>query len=96
MTTIPGGLISRFGDITWPTSSPDHAVPGLFLWGYVTSKVHEKRPANISDFKQRILQCIQGIPKELLQRDMTAFPLRLQECIERHGGHLPSVVFKQQ
>jgi hypothetical protein len=63
-----------------------------FLWGYVKSKVYETPPANIDDLKSRILECIQRIPKEMLQRVMTAFPSRLQECIERHGGHLQSVL----
>jgi hypothetical protein len=59
------------------------------------SKVYETRPANIAELQQKILECIQEIPKEMLQRVMTAFPSRLQECIERHGGHIQSVIFKQ-
>jgi hypothetical protein len=30
-TLFPGELISHFGDITWPTRSPDHAVLDYFL-----------------------------------------------------------------
>jgi hypothetical protein len=75
-------------------SSPHLAVPDYFLWGYVKSKVYETCPANIDDLKQRIRECTQGIPKEML-RVTTAMPSRLQECIERHGGHLQSVIFKQ-
>jgi hypothetical protein len=40
-------------------------------------------------------ECIQGIPKKVLQRVMTAFPSRLQKCIERRGGNLQSATFKQ-
>jgi len=96
-TIFPGRHISRFGEITWPSRSPDHAVPDYFLWGYITNKVrvYATLPANIADLKQRIMESIQGIPKETLQRVMTAFPSRLQECIERHAGHLQSVTFKQ-
>jgi len=57
--------------------------------------MYETHPANIYDLKHQILECIQGIPKALLERVIAAFPLRLQECIERHGGHLQSVIFKQ-
>jgi len=71
---FPGRLISHSGDITWPTHSPDHAVVDYFLWGYVKSKVYKTRPANIADLKQRILEFIQGNPKEMLQRVMIAFP----------------------
>ena len=94
-TVFPGRLISHTGDITWPTRLPDHAVPDYFLWGYVKSKVHETCPANIADLKQRILECIQGNPKEVLQHAMTAFPSWLQECIEWHGSHIQSVIFQQ-
>jgi len=87
-------LISRFGDTTCPARSLGRAVPGYFLWGYVKSKAYETFPANIDDLKQRILECIQGISQEMLQLVMTNFPWRLQECIERHGGHLRSAILK--
>ena len=92
---FPGILISHFGDIIWPARSPDLAVPDSFLRVYVESAVHATRPANIDDLEHRILERIQRIPKEMLQRVMTAFPSRLQECTERRGGHLQCVVFKQ-
>jgi len=57
-----------------PARSPDLAVPDYFLWGYEKSKVYETRPANIENLKQRIVDCIQGIRKEMLQSVMTAFP----------------------
>jgi hypothetical protein len=61
-TVLPDRLFSRFGDTTWPARSPCRAVPGYFLWGYVKSKTYKTFPANIDDLKQRILECIQGIP----------------------------------
>ena len=94
-TIFSGRLISRFGDITWPSRSPDHAIPDYFLCGYVTSKIYETFLANIVDIKQRILEFIQGIAKERLQRVTTAFLPGPQECIERYGCHLQSVIFKQ-
>jgi hypothetical protein len=86
-TMFPDRLVTRFGDINCPVHSPELVVPDYFLWGYVRSKVYETRPANIAGLKQRILDCIQRIPKLVLKSVMTAFPSRLQECIERHGGH---------
>jgi len=94
----PQDSVSQQTHFSWPTCSPNFAVPDNFLWGYVRSKVyklHETRPANVYDLKHQILECVQGIPKPLLYRVITAFPLQLQECIERHGGHLQSVIFKQ-
>ena len=87
-TVFPGRLISHFGQIIWPTRSLDHAVPDCFLQGYVKSKVYKTCPANTADLKQRILQCMQVIPKEMLQHVMTAFPSRLQECTECCGCYI--------
>jgi hypothetical protein len=64
-----------------PTRLLDLAVPNYFLWDYIKSKVYETHPANIDDLKQQILECIQGKPKAMLQRVMTAFPSQLKECI---------------
>jgi len=94
-TVFLGRHISCYGEIMWSACSPDHAVPDCFLWGYVRSKVYETRPANIADLKQQILECIQGISKEMPQRVVTSFPSCLQECIERHGGHIQIVILKQ-
>jgi len=70
-----GRLLSCFGDITWPAHWPDLAIPDYFLWGCVKSKVDETHPAYIADLKHRILECIQRIPKEMIQCVMIAFPL---------------------
>ena len=87
-------LIFHFGYITWSTHSHELTVPDYFLWSHVKSKVYETCPANIAHFKQQILECIQGIPNEML-RVMTAFPSQLQECAEQHAGGLQSVIIKQ-
>jgi hypothetical protein len=73
-TMFLGRVIFCFGDINWPACSPDHAVPDYFLRGHDSSKVYETCPANIADLKQQILECIQGIPKEMLHV-MKPFPL---------------------
>jgi hypothetical protein len=57
-----------------PARSPNLTVPDYFLWGYTKSIIYETHPANIADLKQRILGHTQGIPKEILQHVMTAFP----------------------
>jgi len=73
-TVFLGRFVSHIRDITCPARWPDHGVPDYFLWVYVKSKVYETHPANIADLKQQILECIQGIPKEMLQHVMTFFP----------------------
>ena len=37
-------LISRNAQIIWPSRSPDLSVCDFFLWGYLKSKVYEKKP----------------------------------------------------
>ena len=32
-TAFPGRLLSRFGDIQWPSNSPDLTAADFFLWG---------------------------------------------------------------
>jgi hypothetical protein len=72
-TMFPRKLFSRFADI-WPSHSPDLEVPDYFVWGYIKIRVYEKRPANSCDLKQRIQECIQGIPKDMLLLVLTSFP----------------------
>lgn len=85
---IPGRFISHFRDINFPTHSPNLSVPDYFLWGYAKSKIYETHPANIDDLKQQILECIQGIPNEILQHVMAFMPFQLKECDEQQGSHL--------
>lgn len=91
---FPGHLISRFGDITWPSNSPDLTAPDFFLWGYLKQKVYERRPQTIQDLKMRISEEIESIGPELLRRVMQNFRQRLQYCIEAQGGHLNEVIFR--
>jgi hypothetical protein len=45
---FPGKLISCFAHITWPTHSPNLAVPDYYFFsGYVKSKVHKTHPAEL-------------------------------------------------
>jgi hypothetical protein len=71
----------RFADITWPARFPDVAVPGCFLWGCVRNKVHGTNPANIDDLKERIRDCLQGIPKDKLHRLTMSFPWQLRSVL---------------
>jgi len=40
---FPGRVISRRGNIEWPARSPDLNACDFFLWGYLKSKVYEKK-----------------------------------------------------
>ena len=34
-----GRIVSQFGDVNWPSHSPDRTSPDFFLWGYLKEKV---------------------------------------------------------
>jgi len=63
---------------------PDLAARDYFLCGYVKSNVYGIRPADICDSKQRIWECMQGIPKEMPQQVVTALPITTTGAVERH------------
>ena len=88
-------LISRFGDVLWPARSPDLTAPDYFLWGYLKEKVYSRRLHTIPDLKMAIQEEIRAIPNDMIQRVMTNFRERLQQCIDTNGGHLRDVIFKK-
>ena len=56
MTTLrenfPGRLISRFGDIHWPSRSPDLTPVDFFRSGYLKNRVYAGRPHTTEKLKQ--------------------------------------------
>ena len=94
-TVFPGGIFSRFADITWSARSPGLAVPEYFLLGYVESKTSESRPTNIYYLKNSKFWSVFNVPKEMLQCIMTSRPSQLQECIEQCGVHQQCATFKE-
>jgi hypothetical protein len=82
---FPNRLISRFGDLTWPSLSPDLTAPDF------ANRLH-----TIEELKTAIRHEIRAIQRDMLQRVMDAFPRRLQQCIHVGGGHLTDVIFKKR
>lgn len=90
---FPGRVISRNGNIPWPPRSPDLTACDFFFWGHLKTKVFQADPPRtIEALKQRIVDEIRSIPINMLRRVMQNFQSRLQECIDRNGGHLVDVV----
>jgi len=91
---FPNRVISRYGDITWPATSPDLLACDFFLWGYLKSQVFKApAPHTVHELKHRIQQEVKRIPVEMLQRVMGDIRKRHTECLERNGGHLNDVIF---
>jgi hypothetical protein len=65
-----------------------------FLWGHLKDRAYCTKPCTIEKSKERITEKVQAIYEDLRCRVMENLPKRLQECIEKQGGHLPGVIFK--
>jgi hypothetical protein len=94
---FPNHVISRYGDTTCSTRSPDLSACDFFLWGYLKSQVFKApTPQTVQELKHRIQQEVKRIPVEMFQRVMGDVRKRLTECLQRNGGHLNDVIFGKQ
>jgi hypothetical protein len=91
---FPNRLISRFGDVNWPSRSPDLSPPDFFLWGYLKNRVYRNSPTSLQDLKNKITSEIQDINVATLRAVMQAMLKKMQECLEAEGAHLKSSIFK--
>ena len=91
---FPGRLISRFGDIHWPSRSPDLTPPDYFLWGYLKDRVYRNKPQTLQQLKENIRREVAVISNALLHCVMRSMFERAEECCRRSGEHLSDVIFK--
>jgi len=59
-------VISPFGDVPWPSRSPDLSAPDFILWGYLKSKVYSNRPTDLHALKENIREEIAKLSEETL------------------------------
>lgn len=91
---FPGRIISLRGDLHWPPRSPDLTPCDYFLWGYLKSIVFNDRPRTLVHLKNNIRHAVANIPVDMLERVIRNFRVRLTQCIENNGRHLPDIIFK--
>ena len=91
---LPGHLISRFGDVLWPSRSPDLSTCDFFLWVYLKARVYTHKPRTLNYLKEAICQEIRPIDRQLLACVMDDFKKRLENCIQEDGRHLTDIIFK--
>jgi hypothetical protein len=87
-------IISRYGEISWPARLLDLSVCGLFLLGFLESKVLEIRPADLHNLKQGISDEIIAIPPTMLFYAKRIFLKRMRQCFNI-DGYLPGVNFNK-
>jgi hypothetical protein len=71
---------------------PDLNACGFFFWGYLKSRVYEKKPRTMVDLKQNISEVAEIFPT-MLQRVMQNFQKYLQDCVDNKGRHLTDTIF---
>jgi hypothetical protein len=60
-------VISRRGNIEWPVRLPNLNACNFFLWGYLQSKVYERKPRTMVDLKQSIRDKVAEISPAMQQ-----------------------------
>jgi hypothetical protein len=80
--------IGRRGKIEWPPRSPDLTPPDFFLWGYLKDQVFERRPENINQLKEFIIEEFDNIPQDMIKRACQSVTERCQLCIELDGRQI--------
>ena len=73
---FPGRLLSRFGDIQWPSNSPDLTAADFFLWGYFKAQVFTHTLPDINSLKNAIRQETVIVTQDTLRRVMASVPGR--------------------
>jgi hypothetical protein len=84
-------IFRRHFNIHWNKCSKSQY---FFLWGYLKSKLYEKKPRTTVDLKQNIREEVAAISPNMLQRVMQKFQKRLGECVDNKGRHLTDTVFR--
>jgi hypothetical protein len=72
--------------MAWPPRSPDLNPLDFFFWGFVNQQVYNSRIFHsTSELKQAIIQEIDNIPPEMIQKAISSIPKRLQCVIDSNG-----------
>lgn len=79
--------IGRHGPIHWPARSPDLTTCDFWLWGYLKSKVYQRRVQNVEDLRERIIDAVENIAADMVQRSVHSALYKVQMCRQVNGEH---------
>ena len=85
-------LISRRTDNPWPPYSPDLTPPHYFLWGYLKARVYQDNPPTIERLKENIKREIRRIPRDMMERVIDNFNVRVAAVIQQRGAWIEHVI----
>jgi len=60
------GIITRYGDISRPDSSPDLSACDFFSWAYIKSKLFQTQQIEVHNLKRRIYDETSAIARAML------------------------------
>lgn len=88
-------IISRYGNVNWPSRSPDLTSPDFFLWGYLKERVYVNKPETMQELKENIRHEIRELNRnpEILQSVVRNVLERAQLCEAENGHHLKDIIF---
>ena len=84
---------SQFGNIIWPSYSPDLTSQDSFLWRYLKEKVFVNKPQSLIELKENITREIKEIRPETLKKVMAEVIKKAQICEAKNGRHIQDVIF---
>ena len=63
-----------------------------YLWGYLKDRVYSNNPQTIEALKENIRREIRRIPREMLDRVITNFNVRVGAVIQRRGSWIEHII----
>lgn len=93
ISTFPGRLVSRNGDISRSSRLPDLAQCNSSLWRYLKPEDYVNKPRTLPDSQDTIRNEIVSVPVEMFEKAMRNFGERLHEGMTVHGCHLLDILF---
>ncbi|GBP29256.1 Ras-related GTP-binding protein D [Eumeta japonica] len=88
---FPQKLISRIGDIPWPSRSPDLTPMDFFLWGYLKERVYNDNPQSPVALKENICRETSSIELSLLQCVAQNTRVRFEQCVQVHDDYMDAL-----
>lgn len=83
---FPHKFIGLGGHVEWCPRSPDLTSPDFFLWGFIKNVVYAEILTTRDNMIDRIRNCCNSIPRNVLLETARNFERRIQLCIQNEGG----------
>ena len=61
---------------------------GLFVWGFIKSKVYVRNYTSLDELKESITAAFEELTPQMVTSTLKNMEKRLQAVIERKGGHI--------